>query len=68
MKLKELMQDITVLKTNADMDTEITDVVYDSRKVKPGSLFVAITGFVSDGNRYIKMALEKGAFSSGVFP
>ena len=61
MKLKELMQDITVLKTNTDMDTEITDVVYDSRKVKPGSLFVAITGFVSDGNRYIKMALEKGA-------
>ena len=61
MKLKDLLQGIEVLKASADMDMEITSVVYDSRKVVPGSLFVAITGFVTDGNRYIPMALEKGA-------
>ena len=61
MKLRELLQDIAVVKVNTDMETEITQVVYDSRKVTPGCLFVAIAGFVSDGNRYIPMALEKGA-------
>ncbi len=61
MKLTQLLQDVKVLKTNVDLDLEITQVVYDSRKVTPGSLFVAITGFVTDGNQYIPMALSKGA-------
>ena len=61
MKLKDLLQGVTVYKATANMDTEITDVVYDSRKVTPGCLFVAVTGFVSDGNRYIAKALESGA-------
>ena len=61
MKLKDLLQGVEVLKASVNMETEITSVVYDSRKVVPGSLFVAVTGFVTDGNRYINMALEKGA-------
>ena len=61
MKLRQLLADVDVLAINVDMDTEITSVAYDSRKVTPGSLFVAITGFATDGNKYIPMALEKGA-------
>ena len=61
MKLKDLLQGVTVYQATANMDTEITEVVYDSRKVTPGSLFVAVTGFVSDGNRYIAKALASGA-------
>ncbi len=61
MKLKELLQGLDVLKISADVDMDITGVAYDSRKVTPGSLFVAITGFVTDGNRFIPMAMEKGA-------
>ena len=61
MKLRDLLKDIEILEANADMDLDITGVAYDSRKVTPGSLFVAITGFASDGNRFIPMALEKGA-------
>ena len=61
MKLKELLADIKVLKTTADMQLEIKDVAYDSRKVQPGGMFVAISGFATDGNRFIPMALEKGA-------
>jgi len=61
MKLKELLTGIEVIKTNADLETEITEVVYDSRKVTKDSLFVAVTGFVTDGNRFIPMALQKGA-------
>ena len=61
MKLKDILSGIEILKTNVDMDLDITSVAYDSRKVTPGSLFVAITGFASDGNRFIPMAMEKGA-------
>ena len=34
---------------------------YDSRKVKPGDAFVAISGFETDGYKYIQSAVEKGA-------
>ena len=61
MKLKELIHGIPVLESNVDFEMNIEAVAYDSRKVKEGSLFVAITGFASDGNRFIPMALEKGA-------
>lgn len=42
------------------MDTEITGVCYDSRRVQPGDLFVAVRGYESDGHKYIGMAIEKG--------
>ena len=61
MKLKELLQGINVLACTADLETEIASVAYDSRKVEKDSLFVAISGFTSDGNRFIPMAMEKGA-------
>ena len=61
MKLKELISGISVLESNVNMELEIADVAYDSRKVVPGGMFVAITGFATDGNRFIPMALEKGA-------
>ena len=61
MKLKDLLQGVEIIKAAADMDMEITSVVYDSRKAVPGCLFVAVSGFVTDGNRFISMALEKGA-------
>ena len=61
MKLRNLLENMNVLGTNVSLDTEISGVFYDSRKVQPGSLFVAITGFAADGNRFIPMALSKGA-------
>lgn len=61
MKLSQLLAGVNLLDANVNMDTQITSVVYDSRKVTPGSLFVAITGFATDGNKYIPMALQKGA-------
>ena len=61
MKLRELLKDIPVLECTADPELEIGSVYYDSRKVTPGSLFVAVSGFAADGNRFIPMALSKGA-------
>jgi len=61
MKLKDLVQNIKIIQSTADGETEIGGVSYDSRQTRPGDLFVAIRGFASDGHRFIPMALEKGA-------
>ena len=61
MKLYELIKGVEVLETNTDMNMDISAVACDSRKVAEGSLFVAVEGFAADGNRFIPMAMEKGA-------
>ena len=61
MKLEKLLENLKVLENNVPKDVEISGICYDSRKVTPGTLFVAISGFAADGNRFIPMALEKGA-------
>ena len=61
MLLKEILEGILVLSTNVPEEMEITGISYDSRKVQKGDLFVAITGFASDGHKFIPMAMEKGA-------
>ena len=44
-----------------ERDTNITDIAYDSRKVTQGALFCCIRGEVTDGHRYARQAVEKGA-------
>ena len=61
MKLWDLMEGIDLLEQRADLEAEISGVCYDSRKVTPGCVFVAISGYAVDGNRFIPMAMEKGA-------
>ncbi len=61
MKLSELLQGVEVLASTAPATWEITGVAYDSRQVQPGNAFVAISGFATDGNRYINKAVDRGA-------
>ena len=61
MKLKEIIQNLEIVSSNADLDTEISGISYDSRKTCCGDLFVAIRGFEADGHRFIPKAMEKGA-------
>ena len=61
MKLKELLQGVEIIEATANMELNIPQVAYDSRKVEQGGLFVAVSGFATDGNRFIPMAMEKGA-------
>lgn len=61
MKLSKLMKNVPVVEIHADEEVEISAIAYDSRKVSQGCAFVAISGFASDGNRFIPQAMEKGA-------
>ena len=57
MKLKDLMLDCP----EKFLETEITGVTDDSRKVSSGNLFVCVKGPVADGHNYATKALENGA-------
>lgn len=61
MDLHSLLQGVEVLSAAAPMDLEISGVSYDSRTTKPGDLFVAVSGYQTDGHRFIPNAIERGA-------
>ena len=61
MKLARLLEHLDILESTADPALDITGVSYDSRRTRPGDLFVAIKGFESDGHRFIPKAVENGA-------
>lgn len=61
MKLSEVLNGLQVSKQHLAADLDVTDVAYDSRTVLPGSVFVAVRGFETDGHKYIPQAVEKGA-------
>ncbi len=64
MLLERLIESIEYIGVKGlEFDLEITGLSYDSRKVKPGDLFVCIKGFESDGHKYAKSAVDNGAIA-----
>lgn len=61
MKLSDILSKINVRAMQGNADCDITGVQIDSRKVKPGHLFVAVKGTQTDGHAYINKAVELGA-------
>ncbi len=61
MKLSDILNGIDIVRLCADGDMELGSICIDSRKAAPGSLFIAIRGFESDGHKYIPAAVEHGA-------
>jgi UDP-N-acetylmuramoyl-L-alanyl-D-glutamate--2,6-diaminopimelate ligase len=61
MKLKELIQGISVTKVSGYLEQTIAGIHSDSRKIENGFLFVAVQGTQSDGHDYMDKAIENGA-------
>ena len=60
-KLRELLENIEYQCVRGSLDAEVTEVVYDSRKVSPGSLFICIQGANVDGHDFAAQVAEAGA-------
>ena len=63
MKLKGLLLSTPYEILQGSADTEVSDVIYDSRKVIENCCFVCIKGYTVDGHKYAADAVEKGATS-----
>ena len=54
MKLTQLLERLEYEVIQGNDKIEVTELINDSRKVSEGSVFVCITGAVSDGHQYIE--------------
>ncbi|WP_068533030.1 UDP-N-acetylmuramoyl-L-alanyl-D-glutamate--2,6-diaminopimelate ligase [Paenibacillus glacialis] len=64
MKLKELIEQLTIASVQGELDVDISGINMNSREVKQGDLFVCISGIAGlqeDRHQYIDHAIEAGA-------
>lgn len=61
--LSKILSGCKVLKTFGNCEIPIEGISFDSRTVKQGYLFVAVSGSVADGHKFIDASIEKGAIA-----
>ena len=61
MRASEVFNRISTLETHGTLETEISGIVFDSRKMSAGALYIAVKGVVTDGHAFIANAVDKGA-------
>lgn len=61
MRLEKLVEKLNYTLVKGSLEQEITSLVYDSRKVEDGSVFVCISGAVRDAHDFIPDVIAKGA-------
>ncbi|MDQ3393589.1 MAG: UDP-N-acetylmuramoyl-L-alanyl-D-glutamate--2,6-diaminopimelate ligase [Bacteroidota bacterium] len=59
--LKDILYKVSLISVSGDMNLEVDHICLDSRTVKLGSLFIAVSGTVSDGHKFIQKSIEQGA-------
>lgn len=63
MKLSKLLEKLEYEVLNGNVDIDIKNLVYDSRKAGALDVFVCVTGAVSDGHTYISDVAGKGVLA-----
>src|SRR2546430_14975878 len=61
MKLKQLVNELAPTRVEGPIDWDVSGISYDSRRVTPGMVFVAIPGQRTDGHEFISRAIDRGA-------
>ena len=61
MKLKSWLKELPYTLLQGSLETEVDEVVYDSRKAAPGTVFVCMRGANVDSHTFIPDVIEKGA-------
>jgi len=60
-ELKDLINEVEVIKIDENKNAQVTGLAYDSRDVRPGFIFFALKGIHTDGHEYIEKAIRNGA-------
>ena len=61
MNLKDILYKVAIRAVKGNTNLTISAISIDSRSIAPGSCFIAVRGFISDGHNYIDEAVNKGA-------
>ena len=61
MKFKSWLEELPYTLLQGSLETEVDEVVYDSRKAAPGTVFVCMRGANVDSHSFIPDVLAKGA-------
>jgi UDP-N-acetylmuramoyl-L-alanyl-D-glutamate--2,6-diaminopimelate ligase len=59
--LKDILYKVSLISTKGDMNALIREIQFDSRKIRPGDLFIAVKGTQTDGHLFIEKAIIDGA-------
>ena len=62
--LQQILYKVRIISVAGTAVQEINDLEIDSRKVKPGSCFIAIKGTLTDGHSFIDKAITNGAVAN----
>jgi UDP-N-acetylmuramoyl-L-alanyl-D-glutamate--2,6-diaminopimelate ligase len=60
-ELKDILYKVSLTSSYGDMTTPVKGICFDSRKVQPGFVFIAVKGTMSDGHDFIQRAIDLGA-------
>lgn len=61
MLLRDILYKVSIRSVSGSTGMEVKDIQIDSRKVQPGTVFIAIKGAAADGHQFIEKAIESGA-------
>ncbi len=61
MTLSALLEGVKIIDVQGNIETKVSGIAFDSQQVKPGDVFVCISGFKTDGHIFAEDALENGA-------
>ena len=61
MKLEKILKNLDYKLVQGSIEKDISDIIYDSRKISRDTIFVALVGYNTDGHKYIYDAISKGA-------
>lgn len=63
MLLRDILYKVSIRSVSGSTEVEVGDIQIDSRKVQPGTVFIAIKGAAADGHQFIEKAIESGAIA-----
>jgi UDP-N-acetylmuramoyl-L-alanyl-D-glutamate--2,6-diaminopimelate ligase len=61
MRISQLLESVANAQLRGSIDLDVTSIELDSRRVRPGSMFVALPGARRDGRQFVTQAIERGA-------